>query len=214
MKKSLLLSTCLFCAATALQAQPGYMPPMGYANAPMPPARMAPPQRPVSEVDEAAQVLKAGLTKLTGFFGQNNRPGPEQIAAFLDKEIAPYFDFTYMAQWAAGSSANRMTDQQKAALETDIKTRFLTTMAQKLTNFNNQTVTYLPPRQIRRDQVELSISIGNRGSYPARLDFRMYKSEQGWKVFDVSANGSSALMYYRQYYRQQMQRPMMQPRYR
>jgi len=172
----------------------------------------APVQRQNADLEEAAGILKAGLTKLTGFFGQPQRPGKDQIAAFLDKEIAPYFDFSYMAQWAAGPMYRRMGEQRQKAMETDIKTRFLTTMAQKLTSFNNQSVSYLPPRQSSAKQVELSITIGNRGSYPARLDFRLYKSSNGWKVYDVSANGSSALMYYRQYYRQQMRQAPM-PRF-
>ncbi len=217
MKKSLLLSTCLFFAVSGVHAQPGYgMPPAGYAPvAPMHmPARMPPPKRTVSEVDEAAAVLKAGLTKLTAFFNARQRPEQGEIAAFLDREIAPYFDFAYMAQWAGGPAFRRLGEQQKSNLETDIKTRFLTTMAQKLSTFNKQNVTYLAPRQTGKNQVDLSITIGNRGSYPARLDFRMYKSADGWRVYDVSANGSSAMMYYRQYYRQKIQRQMMQQRYR
>ncbi|MCB1882186.1 MAG: ABC transporter substrate-binding protein, partial [Gammaproteobacteria bacterium] len=46
-------------------------------------------------------------------------------------------------------------------------------------------------------------------AYPARLDFRFYLAEDGWKVFDVAANGSSAVMHYRQQFRQMMRERMM-----
>jgi phospholipid transport system substrate-binding protein len=41
------------------------------------------------------------------------------------------------------------------------------------------------------------------GAYPTRIDFRFYRGESGWKIFDVSANGSSALAFYRQYFARQ-----------
>ena len=44
------------------------------------------------------------------------------------------------------------------------------------------------------------------GGYPAELDFRLYRGTDGWKVFDVVANGSSALVYYRDYFRNSMRR--------
>jgi phospholipid transport system substrate-binding protein len=41
------------------------------------------------------------------------------------------------------------------------------------------------------------VILQNPGSYPARMEFRLYRSADGWKVFDVLAQGRSVLMYYR-----------------
>lgn len=215
MKKAFLVTACLSCLlVTAANAQPsqyrGYGPTMqGKQPVMRAPAR----EKAVSEVEQAGAVLKAGLTKLMNFFQGSKPPTRAQIAVFLDKEIAPYFDFAYMTKWAAGSQYPRMTKKQKQRMESELRTQFLTTMAQKLSDFNRQTVRYLTPRIQSPNQIELSIAIGNPGSYPARLDFRLYKRGDTWKVYDVSANGSSALMYYRQYFRQKMQRSYQQ-RYR
>ena len=220
MKKSLLITACLSClvAAAAWAQPPAYQMPArgyGYVMPQQPPAaRGYQPDPKASQVNEAGVVLKAGLAKLLGFFNGPQAPTRAQIAEFLDKEIAPYFDFAYMAKWAAGASYPRMSEQQKNKMEAELRTQFLVTMAQKLSAFNQQTVRYLAPRVDGRKKVELSIAIGNHGNYPARLDFRMYKAKDGWKVYDVSANGSSALVYYRQHFRQQMQRQRMPLRYR
>jgi phospholipid transport system substrate-binding protein len=191
---------------------------MGYGHS-MPQQQMAVPRpavrkKPVSEVEEAGVILKAGLKKLLGFFSNNQKPDRELIAAFLDQEIAPYFDFNYMMKWAAGGRYMRMSEQQKHMMAKELKTRFLSTMAQKLSAFSNQQVKYLAPKVQGKGQVELSIAVANRGGYPARLDFRLYKGKSGWKVYDVSANGSSALMYYRQYFREQMYRQRLPARFR
>ena len=214
MKKALMVTACLGCfIATTVIAQPAQyrMPARGYGMPQQAPAVRAPQQQVPAEIKEAGKILKAGLNKLLGFFKAKQAPTRAQIAEFLDKEISPYFDFAYMAKWAAGSAYPRMSDQQKDAVEAELRTQFLTTMAQKLTSFDSQTVRYLKPKITSPKQVELSIAIGNPRGYPARLDFRMYKSAQGWKVYDVSANGSSALMYYRQYFKQKLQPRRMAP---
>jgi phospholipid transport system substrate-binding protein len=48
------------------------------------------------------------------------------------------------------------------------------------------------------------VAILQASGYPANLDFRFYRGKTGWKVFDVAANGSSALTYYRQYFARKM----------
>ena len=57
----------------------------------------------------------------------------------------------------------------------------------------------------RTGMVTTAIS-GPRG-YPTRLDFRFYKANNGWKVFDVMANGQSAVIHYRRQFRQTMYMP-------
>jgi phospholipid transport system substrate-binding protein len=48
------------------------------------------------------------------------------------------------------------------------------------------------------------VGILQASGYPASIDFRFYQSNEGWKIFDVTANGNSALAYYRQYFNRQM----------
>jgi hypothetical protein len=80
------------------QAQPPYpYPPNAY-----PPGAHRPAPR-VFPGEEAAEVLRQGMDKLLDFLGRKEKPNRLQVAAFLDREIAPYFDFGYMARWVAGA---------------------------------------------------------------------------------------------------------------
>jgi hypothetical protein len=45
------------------------------------------------------------------------------------------------------------------------------------------------------------------GAYPDKMTFRMYKAADGWKVYDVEANGRSVVAHYRT----QMGRPAPVP---
>ena len=102
-----------------------------------------------------------------------------------------------------------MGREQQQELEQSIKQDFLTTLATRLTGFGNQQFQVSHPRGVAEKEVVVGVTILNPQVYPARLDFRFYLAEDGWKVFDVAANGSSAVMHYRQQFRQMMRERMM-----
>jgi phospholipid transport system substrate-binding protein len=158
-----------------------------------------------------AMILKQGLKKLMVFAGSERRPSRSQAEVFLEHEIAPYFDFAYMASWAVGDRVwQRMGENQQADLEEYIKQDFLTTLATRLTGFGDQQVQVSRSRSVSENEVMVGVSVLNPQSYPARLNFRFYRAGDGWKVFDVSANGSSAVMHYRKQFRHMMRERMMQ----
>lgn len=204
-------------AGTSVLAQPHYGPARGYApgSAPGLPygayGQGAPATAPAAQPNPAA-LLKDGMEKMLAFLGRTPRPSAPQIVAFLDSEVAPFFDFAYMARSAAGPIYQNMDEGQRARLEARLKEEFLGTLAARLADYDQQQVRYLPPRRVRGDRVTLSVAIDNAGPYPAQIDFRLQRGADGWKVIDVAANGSSALAYYRNYFRQAMARGPAGPR--
>jgi phospholipid transport system substrate-binding protein len=147
---------------------------------------------------EAAATLREGVDELLEFLGQEEKPNKLQVAAFLDGTIAPYFDFDYMAKWVAGRRYAAMSSEQREALASSLEARFLGTLAGKLAKYQGQQVRYFRPRRGARGSVNVTLGILRPGSYPSKLQFRMYRSADGWKVYDVVANGRSAVAYYRQ----------------
>ena len=201
MKSVSILSALLILAALSpLQAAPHY----GYASPPMHAHSM--------EQVGPGQVLREGMGKLLKFMRQSDRPNQQAIAAFLQSEIAPYFDFAYMSQWVAGPMNRRMNDQQRMELAQSVKQMLLSTLAKRLTSYENQDVRFYPPRRAGENEVKVRVAILQAGGYPANLDFRFYRSVNGWKVFDVAANGSSALSYYRQHFSRKMSARQGMPR--
>ena len=183
-------SILLLLFAIQIQASPGY----GY-----------PHQNPVSrqQAPGPGEVLREGVTKLLNFMRQQKGSNPDLIAAFLETEIAPYFDFAYMAKWTAGPTYRNMNEQQRSLLEQDIKTMLLSSLSQRLGSYDNQDVRFFQPRRVTQNEVKVRVGVLQAGGYPAKIDFRFYRSESGWKVFDVTANGASALAFYRQYFARQ-----------
>lgn len=146
---------------------------------------------------QASAVLKEGMDKLLAYLAQEEIPNKLQVAAFLDREIAPYFDFDYMAQWVAGPSFSGMTPEEQKALAAQLESQFLGTLAQNLAGYQGQQVRFLGPRPGPRGAVSINVAILSTGGPPTTLQFRMSKADAGWKVYDVLANGQSAASYYR-----------------
>ena len=172
---------------------PGY----GSQAAPADPRELMRERLAKSPMMQASNTLKEGMDKLLEFMGQEELPNNLQVAAYLDKEIAPYFDFDYMAKWVAGPAYGRMSPEQRKAMAARLEASFLSGLSTRLASYKGQQVRLLRPRMGPRGAVSVNVGILRPGAYPSKLQFRMYKSQDGWKVYDVVANGRSAASYYR-----------------
>jgi phospholipid transport system substrate-binding protein len=162
----------------------------------------ATPDAPAAAPD---QILRSGLDRLEGFLARG-RASPEETKAFLEKEISPYFDFDYMARWAGGSLYAQMDDAQKAQFAHKLEGLFFSALARNLGAYvePKPTVEIFPARAKgygREVTVTARVTPQGKASVmPVRLDFRFYPSRNGWRIFDVTANGTSAVAYYRSFF--------------
>lgn len=147
---------------------------------------------------QPAMVLRQGIETLTGYLDNNRGIEPGQLRRFLDQEIVPYFDFQRMGYWAAGPLNRYFTPEQRNRFTLLLKDRFMDAMVEQLTSYRHSQLQYLRPRgNLMAGDVTLTVRVYGENAYPVQLDFRLYKGRDGWKVYDVVANGSSAVAYYR-----------------
>jgi len=161
---------------------------------------------PMAPMPEPVKIVKQGLEKLQSIGQAAEQKNPTALAEQLSKEIAPYFDFGYMANWVAGPMKRRMSEQKLQALAGQIRGKFLTTLAEKLSADKGYKFQILPlGGNFRTGEIQVSVGVIQANNQPMmRIRFRLYLSAEGWKVFDVMANGSSAVAHYRREFMQQM----------
>lgn len=181
---------------------PGYTPPPWYA-----------PNADKIESASPASIVRAGVEKLTNFIKSGRAQDREEALAFMKTEIEPYFDFNYMTQWAAGSAWQRMSPQQRAMMEQQLKDSFLNTLASKLVSYSDQPIRYFTPRGQESNDVRVNVWIMEPNGIPTRLEFRFYRTHGDWKIFDVKAGGNSAVVYYRNMFRHLMYSDARGPNY-
>ena len=184
--RSILMAVLLLGSFATAQAAPPYAYP-GFSG-----------QAPQQQVPGPGAIVKEGMSRLMSFLRQDPPPSAADLEAFVNSVAAPYFDFDYMAKAIAGKRYRAMSEQERAKFRDRIKTTFLGAMVQKLARYSNQAVRVLSPRRGRAGDVTVGVAILDPRGYPSRLDFRFYRSGDDWKVFDVSANGRSAVIHYRQ----------------
>ena len=165
----------------------------------LPNQNIAPP----AVATDPAVIVKTGINKLTAFIRSGRARDKSQARAFLETQVAPYFDFEYMTRWAAGPAWRNMSALQRAAMQNQLTSAFMKTLVQKLTTYTNQPIRYFTPRRQSSNDVRVSAWIMQPNGIPTKLEFRFYKSNAGWKIFDVKAAGNSAVVYYRKMFRQQ-----------
>lgn len=163
--------------ASANPAYPGYSPPPQY-------------QAPGS-------MLREGLEKVMGF-ARGPAQDHQQLLAFVEQEMAPYFDFAYMNYWVMGRMQRQLSPQQASDMQQRLKRMFLQAMARQLASYRHGRIQFLRPRgNPASGEVSLGIRVYSPQGYATRLDFRLHHSKQGWKVFDVVADGQSVVAHYR-----------------
>ena len=121
-----------------------------------------------------------------------------KVYQLVEAKILPNFDFNRMTQLALGKHWPRATAKQKQALVTEFRNLLVRTYSSSLTAFTNQTVEF-KPLTMKPDDADVTVrsEIRQPGGQPIPINYSMYKTAFGWKVYDVTIDGVSLVTNYR-----------------
>ncbi|MFP5409552.1 MAG: phospholipid-binding protein MlaC [Gammaproteobacteria bacterium] len=121
-----------------------------------------------------------------------------RLYQLVEAKILPNFDFNRMTQLALGKHWPRATPQQKQALVTEFRNLLVRTYSSSLTAFTNQTIDFKPlVAPAGATDVTVRTEIRQPGGQPIPIDYAMYKTDFGWKVYDVTIDSVSLVTNYR-----------------
>ncbi|WP_247318056.1 phospholipid-binding protein MlaC [Ralstonia pseudosolanacearum] len=112
----------------------------------------------------------------------------QKVFQLVDQKIVPRADFKRTTQIAMGRFWSQATPEQQQ-IQDGFKTLLVRTYAGALANVRNQTVSYKPFRAAADDTDVVVRSTVNNNGEPVALDYRMEKSANGWKVYDINISG-------------------------
>ena len=121
-----------------------------------------------------------------------------KVYQLVEAKILPNFDFNRMTQLAVGKHWPRATAQQKQSLVAEFRNLLVRTYSSSLTAFSGQTVDF-KPMVMKPDDTDVTVrsEIRQPGGQPIPIDYSMYKTSFGWKVYDVAIDGVSLVTNYR-----------------
>jgi phospholipid transport system substrate-binding protein len=149
-------------------------------------------------------ILRIGIQDLQAFLGSNQATNKEALVGLIRARIAPQFDVQALAEWSGGYWYQQMNPEQKKAFTTKLAKSFFSSLAEIVGGYAGKQpeVRFMPPRRINDREIDVSARVIPANNYPVDVRFSFHKSPRGWKIFDVSTNGISAVNYYRKMFNQ------------
>ncbi|MCG6936621.1 MAG: ABC transporter substrate-binding protein [Gammaproteobacteria bacterium] len=168
--------------------------------------------------EDPGYVIKTTLDKITTFSSNSDKVDPARLRGFIENQIIPHFDFDNMSHWITGRYARYMSDKDKTDFQRNLRETFLSSLAKHLGSFDakNTHVRFFPARYRGEDEAFVNTDVYRPDALTVQLDFRMRREGNDWKIIDIKANGSSAVLYYRDHFMSQLrqyQRPVYARRY-
>jgi phospholipid transport system substrate-binding protein len=132
---------------------------------------------------------------------------PQRVYELIETKIAPHFNFTGMTQLAMGRNWREASAAQRKALTAEFRTLLVRTYTTAFTQYRNQTVEYRPLKLAPSDNDVLVRSLVKQPSGPpVAIDYRMEKTPEGWKVYNVLIEGISLIENYRNTFNTEVQK--------
>ena len=164
------------------------------------PNPMAAPNEFVQQV--ADQVLAALKNDTAARSGDIKR-----INQIVDEMILPYVNFEKTTRLAAGRNWREASPEQRVALSNAFRGTLARTYSGAFTKVNDSTsIKTLPFRgdANANDVVVKSQVMQRANSQPFALDYRLEKTPQGWKIYDINVENIWLIENYRTQFTQQI----------
>ena len=127
-----------------------------------------------------------------------------RIVALVDTKIMPNVNFTRMTSSAVGRFWRQATPAQQKQLQDEFKILLVRTYSGALAEVKDQTVSFKPQRARAEDtEVVVRSEVRGRGE-PVQLDYRLEKTPNGWKIYDLNVLGVWLVETYRTQFAQEI----------
>ena len=128
-----------------------------------------------------------------------------KVTALVDQKVLPYVDFQRMTSSAVGKYWRQATPDQQSRLQSEFKQLLVRTYSGALAQVSaEQTVELKPMRSAPTDsEVVVRTEIRGKGD-PIQLDYRLEKSADSWKIYDVNVLGVWLVENYRNTFAQEI----------
>lgn len=147
-------------------------------------------------VQETAKDMFAAMNKNKTDLQQH----PDKLYDLIGKILLPHFDFDYASRLVLGRYWRSATPAQRKAFEDAFYKFLVHSYADGMLkgNFSERNVEVEPWRGSDSDTRTLVRSkVMRDNAAPVEVDYAMVKTKQGWKAFDVTIEGISYVMNYR-----------------
>jgi len=130
-----------------------------------------------------------------------------RIMSIVNRYIRPYIDFHRTTQLTMGRYWRTATPAQRQQVETQFEQLLIHTYSGALALLRPDQKIEYPPLRVAptdTDVVVRTVAIKS-GGQPVEIDYRLYRTPQGWRVYDLNVLGAWLVQTYRQQFNAKIQ---------
>jgi phospholipid transport system substrate-binding protein len=127
-----------------------------------------------------------------------------KISALVESKVMPHVDFEVITRSAVGVQWRGATADQRSKLQAEFKLLLIRVYAGALTQLKDQAVEITRTQAVAGStQVIVQSEVRGKGE-PIKLDYRLDKRGEAWKIIDVNVGGLWLVQNYRTQFAQEL----------
>jgi phospholipid transport system substrate-binding protein len=123
----------------------------------------------------------------------------KKTLALAEQKILPHVDFRETARLATGKAWRAATPEQQDQIVNEFRSMLVRIYSNAIGVYRGQTMKVLP---VRLTQGETDVTVRNQflrpGQPPVPVEYAMKKEPGGWMIYDITVDGVSLVLTYRQ----------------
>lgn len=158
-------------------------------------ADATPPDQLVS--DATAKIIELLKNNREIYANDHNK-----LYAMVYEHVVPYFDFAMISKLILARHWRRASEKQRAQFSDKFRDKLVRTYATALLKYRDEQFVFLPFNAKPEDERVIVKTEFKRsdGGPNIPVNYRLYRSESSWKVYDVMIEGVSLVTNYRTVY--------------
>jgi phospholipid transport system substrate-binding protein len=134
---------------------------------------------------------------------------PDDIARIQDivnRDILPYVDFSRTTRLAMGPHWRSATPEQQQQVQQQFQLLLIHLYSGAIAQLKpDQQIDYPPMRNSPGDTDVVVRTLAQTSTNPMEIDYRLYKTPQGWRLYDLNVLGAWLIQTYRQQFNEKIQ---------
>ena len=135
-------------------------------------------------------VIQRVMAKVSDLGASGNHEADEVLKVF-EKEISPHLDFITITRWLAGDRWSNLDDDEKKELETVVREHVVEVYASLLARGPSVVIEVESTSNIKTRSARVGASLATEQGRKLAVEFRLIRSENSWKLYDLAVEGLS-----------------------
>jgi phospholipid transport system substrate-binding protein len=129
-----------------------------------------------------------------------------RIMSIVNRDILPYTDFRRTTQLAMGRHWRTATPAQQQQVVEQFKMLLIHLYSGALAQLRPDQQIEYPPLKIAETDTDVVVrTVALTSNQPVEIDYRLYKTPQGWRLYDLNVLGAWLIQTYRQQFTEKIQ---------